>query len=69
MENYATQLSEVLSLADEASKEKLAKLQQDDGSYALEQWQALAVLWQNQLLRQLFPTKSARIIGKKTGSS
>ena len=48
-----------------SAKEKLAKLQQDDGSYALEQWQALAVLWQNQLLRQLFRPNQLELSEKK----
>lgn len=65
VENYATQLSEVLSLADEASKEKLAKLRQDDGSYALEQWQTLDLPWQNQLLRQLFCQQQLELSEKK----
>ncbi len=65
VENYAAQLSEVLTLANETSKEKLAKLQQYDGSYALDQWQALTLPWQNQLLRQLFRQHKLELSEKK----
>lgn len=65
VENYAAQLSEIFTLANETSKEKLAKLQQYDGSYALEQWQALTLPWQNQLLRQLFRQHKLELSEKK----